>query len=51
MHHQAEEEMAREVARLEREEAARCALCEAVVDASELDLQNTDLARLRQART
>lgn len=43
--------MAREVARLEREEAARCALCEAVVDASELDLQNTDLARLRQART
>ena len=47
---QAEEEMARELQRLEREESARCALCEAVVEASQLDLQSADLGRLRQVR-
>ena len=35
---QAEEEMAKELARLEREEKARCEVCEAVVGSSDLGL-------------
>ena len=48
---EAEEKMAKEMARFEREEQARCDLCEAVVDATQLEVSMTDLLTLRQART
>jgi len=47
----AEEQLAKEIARSERQEKARCDMCEAVLEAMELDLGPADLATLRQART
>lgn len=48
---QAEEQIAKEAAASERREKARCDICEAVVEAAQLDITTTDLATLRQART
>lgn len=48
---QAEEQIAKEAAASERRENARCDICEAVVEATQLDISTTDLATLRQART
>lgn len=48
---QAEEEMAKELARLEREEKARCHVCEAVVEAIQLDVSSADVVTLRLCRT